>query len=101
MSRSWDPRKRGSELSILDPDSPIPARAVLTELARGFLLTHDSDPDRASRFAVTFLRERAGRAVPERIIPIRQIATLRRGIAPAVGSVRPPRDVRRSRHLKG
>lgn len=35
----------------------VPARAVLTELARGFLLVHESNPDRAVRFATTFLRE--------------------------------------------
>jgi hypothetical protein len=38
----------------------IPARAVLTELARGFLLVRDKDPERAARFAATFLRERVG-----------------------------------------
>lgn len=37
----------------------VPARAVLTELARGFLLVRENDRDRAVRFAVTFLRERA------------------------------------------
>jgi hypothetical protein len=40
----------------------IPARAVLTELARGFLLVRDSSPDRAARFAATFLREQTGTA---------------------------------------
>ncbi len=35
----------------------VPARAVLTELARGFLLVHESNPDRAVRFAERFLRE--------------------------------------------
>ena len=37
----------------------VPARAVLTELARGFLLVRERDRDRAVRFAMTFLRERA------------------------------------------
>jgi hypothetical protein len=37
----------------------VPARAVLTELARGFLLVRESDRERAVRFAVTFLKERA------------------------------------------
>ena len=37
----------------------VPARAVLTELARGFLLVRENDRERALRFAVTFLRERA------------------------------------------
>lgn len=46
----------------------VPARAVLTELARGFLLVRENDRERAVRFAVTFLHERAdrlARAVPE------------------------------------
>jgi len=37
----------------------VPARAVLTELARGFLLVREADRERAIRFAVTFLKERA------------------------------------------
>jgi hypothetical protein len=40
----------------------IPARAVLTELARGFLLVRENDRERAIRFAVTFLRERSAKA---------------------------------------
>jgi hypothetical protein len=42
----------------------VPARAVLTELARGFLLVHESNPERAVRFADAFLKERAGRLGP-------------------------------------
>jgi hypothetical protein len=38
----------------------VPHRAVLTELARGFLLVQESNPERARQFAVTFLRERSG-----------------------------------------
>jgi hypothetical protein len=38
----------------------VPARAVLTELARGFLLERDHDPTRAIRFAATFLKEQTG-----------------------------------------
>ncbi|MCI4337145.1 MAG: hypothetical protein L3K17_08170 [Thermoplasmata archaeon] len=37
----------------------VPSRAVLTELARGFLMLHDSDPGGAARFAATFVREQA------------------------------------------
>jgi hypothetical protein len=37
----------------------VPARAVLTELARGFLLVRENDRERAVRFAQTFLRERS------------------------------------------
>jgi hypothetical protein len=39
----------------------VPPRAVLTELARGFLLVHDSDRAQALRFAETFLKEQTGR----------------------------------------
>jgi hypothetical protein len=50
-----------------DPNAPemeefravVPKRAVLTELARGFLLAQESQPDRAVRFAATFLKERS------------------------------------------
>jgi hypothetical protein len=35
----------------------VPARAVLTELARGFLLVQQSNPGRAVRFAEGFLKE--------------------------------------------
>ena len=38
----------------------VPARAVLTELARGFLLVHETNPEAAVRFAETFLREQTG-----------------------------------------
>jgi hypothetical protein len=38
----------------------VPGRAVLTELARGFLLVNDSDPQRAARFARRFLQEQTG-----------------------------------------
>jgi hypothetical protein len=40
----------------------VPARAVLTELARGFLLVRENDRERAVRFALTFLKERSGPA---------------------------------------
>jgi hypothetical protein len=48
---------------VSDPDDGVeevvPARAVLTELARGFLLVREKDRERAVRFALTFLREHA------------------------------------------
>ncbi len=44
----------------------VPERAVLTELARGFLLAQHSNPDRAVRFLETFLREQTSPAVPAR-----------------------------------
>jgi hypothetical protein len=64
----------------------VPARAVLTELARGFLLVHEADPERAKRFAQTFLREQAGPPAPERAPPAGRFAITRRGAA------NPPRD---------
>ncbi len=57
------PRPPASEESA-EAHDVIPARAVLTELARGFLLVRDSDPRRAARFAATFLKERAESAAP-------------------------------------
>lgn len=44
----------------------VPARAVLTELARGFLLVQASNPDRALQFATTFVRECSGAAAAAR-----------------------------------
>lgn len=68
----------------------VPARAVLTELARGFLLVHESNPDRAVRFAETFLRERAGRAAQPHVesVPKVTIARLSLGRYPR-GAVEP------------
>ena len=50
------------DLDRLDADTEelrevVPERAVLTELARGFLLAQHSNPGRAVRFLETFLRE--------------------------------------------
>ena len=53
MGEATDPDTVDSEVFR----AAVPARAVLTELARGFLLVHESNPDRAVRFATTFLRE--------------------------------------------
>ena len=55
----------------------VPARAVLTELARGFLLVHETNPSRAVRFAETFLRERAGRPVETRVAPVPKVTLAR------------------------
>jgi hypothetical protein len=55
----------------------VPARAVLTELARGFLLVHESNPARAVRFAETFLKERTGRAEPPRVEPVQKVTLAR------------------------
>ncbi|HTT73227.1 MAG TPA: hypothetical protein VMG99_03650 [Thermoplasmata archaeon] len=58
-------------------ESIVPARAVLTELARGFLLVHESNPEHAVRFAATFLREQAGRAPSPRIEPVQKVSLAR------------------------
>jgi hypothetical protein len=55
----------------------VPARAVLTELARGFLLVHQSNTDRACRFAKTFLAEREGSTVPGRTESLRKVTIAR------------------------
>lgn len=47
------------DVALLPVEEVVPPRSVLTELARGFLLTRDHDGSRARRFASTFLRERA------------------------------------------
>jgi hypothetical protein len=68
----------------------VPARAVLTELARGFLLVRDSSPERAVRFAATFLKERSGAPLPQRAEPASNvtIARLALGRSPR-GAVEP------------
>jgi len=55
----------------------VPERAVLTELARGFLLAHQSDPAQAVQFATTFLRERAGRLPPTRVESVNHVTMAR------------------------
>jgi hypothetical protein len=55
----------------------VPARAVLTELARGFLLVHQSDRGRAVQFAMTFLQERAGRPAPTRVESVHSVTMAR------------------------
>jgi hypothetical protein len=45
----------------------VPQRAVLTELARGFLLAQHTEPDRAVRFLETFLREQSHPPRPARV----------------------------------
>lgn len=58
----------------------VPARAVLTELARGFLLSAP-DPERAKRFASSFLKEQqAGHNAPGRVVPLNRQPAVRRGV---------------------
>lgn len=52
------------DVALLPVEEVVPPRSVLTELARGFLLTRDRDGRRAARFASTFLRERSSGAPP-------------------------------------
>lgn len=70
------------------PDLPleeiVPARAVLTELARGFLLVQTSDPVHAARFARSFLKEHAGPSTAERLTPLERVPIVRRGVATAL-----------------
>jgi len=82
-SGSRDPERR--ELLEI-----VPARAALTELARGFLLVRDSNPEGAVRFAATFLKERLGQAPPERVetVPKLTLARLSLGRTPR-GAVEP------------
>jgi hypothetical protein len=69
----------------------VPARAVLTELARGFLLVNQSNPTRAARFAETFLREQSGHLALSRTEPVPKVtlARLALGRFPR-GAVEPP-----------
>ena len=62
----------------------VPQRAVLTELARGFLLVNGSDPNQALKFASTFLRERSGPPPATRSLPPNRLASVRRGVDAAL-----------------
>jgi len=55
----------------------VPGRAVLTELARGFLLVHQSNPGRAIRFAETFLRECTTEEDPTSSAPVPRVTAAR------------------------
>ena len=55
----------------------VPGRAVLTELARGFLLVHESNPDRALRFAATFLKECSSALASARVDSTRPVTLAR------------------------
>lgn len=92
---SRDRPSRPRELwTTLPLDDVVPARAVLTELARGFLLTQDVDPEGAARFARTFLKEHAGPAPPPpRVVPVERLAAVRRGVTTALREgTQPPFD---------
>lgn len=73
MSRGED----GIDPEMAGIEAIVPARAVLTELARGFLLVHDSNPDHAVRFAAGFLREQTGRITSPRVEPVQKVTLAR------------------------
>jgi hypothetical protein len=62
----------------------VPARAVLTELARGFLLVQNSNPEHAAQFARSFLKEQVGPPAPDRVVPLERVPIVRRGVATAL-----------------
>jgi hypothetical protein len=66
-----------AEMSV---DPVIPARAVLTELARGFLLVHETNPQRARQFALTFLREQSEPASASRVEVTANVTHARRSL---------------------
>ncbi|HYK94121.1 MAG TPA: hypothetical protein VEY07_08805 [Thermoplasmata archaeon] len=68
MEPPREPR-RAAQLPLEPLEAVVPPRAVLTELARGFLLLHERDPTRASQFAATFLREQAGHPLEPPVRP--------------------------------
>ena len=77
MGRSDDRRADAFEEEVEKIEEVVPTRAVLTELARSFLLVHDTDPAQAVRFAVTFLKEQTGRQPPVRVEPVNQVTMSR------------------------
>jgi len=92
-SEERGPRRREA-WTTLPLDDVVPARAVLTELARGFLMVHESDPDHARRFAQTFLREQAGPPAELRVAPAERLASVRRGVNTALREPLPPRPLK-------
>jgi len=58
----------------------VPERAVLTELARGFLLVRENDRARAVRFAATFLREQAEGAPRPAPVPYPAVPAAQRSL---------------------
>lgn len=77
MGRSDEEKARSFGEEVEEIEEIVPARAVLTELARGFLLAQESDPAQAVRFAATFLKERAGRRPPTRVESVHSVTMAR------------------------
>jgi hypothetical protein len=76
MPSANDP-ETSSDDEVEEIRAVVPPRAVLTELARGFLLVHESNPARALRFAETFLKEQTGQGRTPRVEPVPQITLAR------------------------
>jgi len=70
------------EPGIASLEHVVPSRAVLTELARGFLMMQDRDPGRAVRFASTFLKEQQPPDEP-RVALLPRLPQVRRPTAPS------------------
>jgi hypothetical protein len=87
---SADPTGTPVDPEVEEIRTVVPPRAVLTELARGFLLLHTSNPERAVRFAETFLKEQVGRVATPRVesVPKLTLARLSLGRFPH-GAVEP------------
>ena len=77
--------------TTLPLEEVIPPRAVLTELARGFLMVQDVNPESARRFAQTFLKEQSGTPPPPpKLVPADRLASVRRGVLAALRDTGPP-----------
>jgi hypothetical protein len=77
--------------TTLPLEEVIPPRAVLTELARGFLMVHEVNPESARRFALTFLKEHSGAPPPPpKVVPAERLASVRRGVVSALRDNGPP-----------
>jgi len=83
MGSSGD-RRRGEPPVVRPLPEVVPARAVLTELARGFLLVHQSDPAHAARFARSFLKEQNGGPSAGPGFAPERVPMVRRGVAAAL-----------------
>lgn len=66
-----------SDAEVEEIRAVVPPRAVLTELARGFLLVHESNPERARRFAETFLKEQTGQGTAPHVEPMLHVTLAR------------------------
>jgi hypothetical protein len=75
----WDPPSAARSAPELPLDKVVPARAVLTELARAFLLVNETDRRQAAKFASTFLKERSSEGEAATPSALRRLPTRARG----------------------